>query len=90
MSVRIGSWEFDDVAYDRDGDVLYLSIGPPKPGTGEQTPEGHILRYDDAGQLTGITLVGARSLIDAGEPVYVTVPQRSEVSTQELAPALGG
>jgi uncharacterized protein YuzE len=33
MSVRIGAWKFDDVAYDRDADVLYLSIGPPKPGS---------------------------------------------------------
>jgi uncharacterized protein YuzE len=90
MSVRIGAWEFDDVAYDRDADVLYLSIGPPKPGTGEETPEGHIVRYDDAGELMGITIVGARLLVDTGEPVYVTVSQRSEVSLQELAPVLGG
>jgi uncharacterized protein YuzE len=90
MSVRIGAWKFDDVAYDRDADVLYLSIGPPKPGSGEETPEGHIVRYDDAGELMGITIVGARLLVDAGEPVYVTVSQRSEVSVHELAPALGG
>jgi uncharacterized protein YuzE len=90
MSVRIGAWRFDDVAYDRDADVLYLSIGPPKPGTGEETPEGHIVRYDDAGELMGITIIGARLLVDAGEPVYVTVSQRSEVSMQALAPALGG
>ncbi|MEA2189492.1 MAG: hypothetical protein QOK16_4503 [Solirubrobacteraceae bacterium] len=70
--------------------MLCLSIGPPKPGTGEETPEGHIVRYDDAGALMGITIVGARLLVDAGEPVYVTVSQRSEVSMQELAPALGG
>ncbi|MEA2231577.1 MAG: hypothetical protein QOD83_1393 [Solirubrobacteraceae bacterium] len=90
MSVRIRAWKLDDVAYNRDADVLYLSIGPPRPGTGEETPESHIVRYDDAGELIGITIVGARLLVDAGEPLYVTVSQRSKVSMQELAPALGG
>ena len=52
LDVRL--WE-----YDQEGDVLYLSMGKPRPGRGEQTPEGHILRFDAEGEFCGVTLVGA-------------------------------
>ena len=31
MTVHIGPYEFDDVDYDAKSDVLYLSIGKPRP-----------------------------------------------------------
>ena len=50
------SWD-----YDEDADVLYLSIGPPKPAEGIDIGEGVILRYDDREkEVVGLTLIGMR------------------------------
>ncbi len=40
VNVRIGPLVFDHADYDQDGDVLYLHVGSPQPGEGEETPEG--------------------------------------------------
>ncbi len=45
MNIYIGPLAFDHADYDPEGDVLYLHIGEPQPGEGEETPEGHILRF---------------------------------------------
>jgi uncharacterized protein YuzE len=86
MSVRIGDWTFHNVVYDADADVLYLSLGTPREGYGEETPEGHFLRYDDQDRFCGITLIDARHLKDRGE-LFVTVPKRERVDlpTGQLA-----
>jgi uncharacterized protein YuzE len=57
--------DFDSVHYDPGGDVLYLSIGDPERAVDfEESPEGHALRYDEHGDLVGITIVGARRIVD--------------------------
>ena len=88
MSIEIGGWTFDHVVYDRDADVLYLSIGEPQPGTGEETPEGHIVRFDEGGSFSGITLMDVAELANAGEPIVVTMPQRTSVPSEDLQGAL--
>ena len=45
VNIRIGPLEFDHADYDADGDVLYLHVGQPQPGEGEETPEGHVVRF---------------------------------------------
>ena len=45
MNVRIGQLVFEHADYDADGDVLYLHVGRPQPGEGEETPEGHVVRF---------------------------------------------
>jgi hypothetical protein len=45
VSIRIGSAEFDQAEYDAEGDVLYLHVGPPQEAEGEETLEGHVLRF---------------------------------------------
>ena len=51
-----------DWEYDEDADVLYLSIGKPRPAVGMDIGEGIILRYDEANkELAGITLIGLKS-----------------------------
>ena len=41
MTVHIGPYEFDDIDYDAEGDVLYLSIGKPRPAAdSEETARG--------------------------------------------------
>lgn len=74
--VKIGEWVFDNVEYDADRDVMYLSIGAPEPGYGEETPEGHILRYDLQDDFCGITLIGIRELLESGGEARVTVPPK--------------
>lgn len=76
-TIKLGDWFFDSTEYDADADVLYLSIGEPRPGVGEETPEGHILRYDETGEFCGVTLVGVRERLDRGEFIDITLPRRS-------------
>ncbi len=88
MSIEIGGWIFDHVAYDRDADVLYLSIGEPRPGVGEETPEGHILRFDEDGRFSGITLLDVAELANAGGSIVVTMPRLTSVPSEDLQGAL--
>ena len=60
MRTRIGGWEFDHSKYDHDADILYLSMGPPREGYGEETPEGHFLRFDEHGEFYGVTIIDAQ------------------------------
>jgi uncharacterized protein YuzE len=41
--------------------VLYLHVGvPTKAASSEETQEGHVVRYDEAGRVIGLTIVNAR------------------------------
>lgn len=86
--VTIGEWTFDYVQYDADRDVLYLSMGQPRTGYGEETPEGHVLRFDDGGEFYGVTLIGIRDLLSNGKPgLVVSVPPKpkpEELPRQDL------
>ncbi|MBA2476881.1 MAG: DUF2283 domain-containing protein [Actinobacteria bacterium] len=87
MSVSVGSVTFDRVSYDREADVLYLSSGDPGQAVDfDESQEGHALRYDSDGRLVGITIVGARRLLEQDE-IVVTPPQL-RVDGEELAAAL--
>ena len=47
--------------YDEEADVLYISIGQPRPALGVDIGEGVILRYDESEhEVVGITMVGLR------------------------------
>lgn len=87
-TITIGETTFDHVDYDRDADVLYLSIGEPRPAAQTYgTPEGHAVRYDPDGRIIGITLVNANLLLDRGD-IHVTVPQVVDVQRDELKLAI--
>jgi uncharacterized protein YuzE len=90
MSVHLGPYTFDHVSYDEGGDVLYMSIGEPQDAAdSEETPEGHIVRYDGQEQIIGPTLVNAKWLLDRDGTLSVTFPQRSAVANaNELQAAL--
>ena len=88
MSVTIGSVTFDRVSYDRDADVLYLSVGDPARAVDfDESAEGHALRYDADGRLVGLTIVGARPLLELDGAILVTPPQL-RVERDELAAVL--
>jgi uncharacterized protein YuzE len=86
VTVRIGNLEFDNVCYDADADVLYLSTGAPRePARQESTPEGHLVRYDGEGRVIGVTIVNAKWLVERRGDI--TIPLR--VDAGELALAFG-
>jgi len=46
------------------------------------------VRYDDAGELIGVTIVDGRWLLDRDGKITITIPERIEVTADALAPAL--
>jgi uncharacterized protein YuzE len=89
VNIHIGPLVFDHADYDADGDVLYLHIGAPEAAEGEETPEGHVLRFEPGTQrIVGLTVLNASWLLDRDGRLIVTVPERVEASADELGPAL--
>lgn len=85
MSVTIGDTTFDHVEYDADADVLYLHVGEPSSAVVfDESPEGHALRFDAEGLLVGVTIVGARHILESGERLIVTLPSPTEVEPDQL------
>jgi uncharacterized protein YuzE len=55
ISRRIGSLE---VLYDQEADVLYLSVGPPKPSSVIEDQEGLLIQRDlTTGDVVGATVL---------------------------------
>ncbi len=89
MTVHVGPYEFDQVIYDRDGDVLYLHRGGRQAAADTLgTPEGHAVRLDAEGEVIGITIVNAKWLLDRDGTIAVTVPNLIETNTDDLTAAL--
>jgi uncharacterized protein YuzE len=48
--------------YDEEADVLYISVGDPRPAGGVDIGEGVVLRYDETQkEVVGLTLIGLRA-----------------------------
>jgi len=89
MTVSIGDVVFDHVDYDEEADVLYLHVGDPASAVGfDESPEGHALRFDAAGGLVGVTIVGVRRALDSGQHLSVTVPSRVEIDADQVEAAI--
>jgi uncharacterized protein YuzE len=89
VKIKIGPVTFDHADYDAGSDVLYLHVGEPQEAEGEETPEGHVLRYAPGTQsIVGLTVLGARRLLDRDGNLTVTIPEPIEASADDLAPAL--
>jgi uncharacterized protein YuzE len=89
MTVTIGSLKFDHATYDERGDVLYLHVGERQDAAAsEETREGHVLRFDTAGNVIGLTIINAKWLLERDGAVNVTVPEHVAVGRDELAKAL--
>ena len=74
--VRIAGVEFDDVTYDREGDVLYLWSGEPRrPAFDDASPEGHYLQFGEDGALIAITIVNARRIFEREGKIPITLPE---------------
>ncbi len=74
-TLTIGETTFDHISYDREVDVLYLSVGRPAPANHTfGTPEGHAVRLDNKRRIVGITLVNPRVLLERGG-LKITLPE---------------
>ena len=89
MKITIGQTTFDHASYDAAGDVLYLHVGEPRPAfESEETPEQHLVRLDEQGQVIGLTIINAKWLLDQEGAIAVTLPELQRVEAEELEPAL--
>jgi uncharacterized protein YuzE len=89
VDIKIGPLAFNRADYDADSDVLYLHVGEPQAGVGEETPEGHVLRYaPGTSEVIGLTVVGARQTLERDGRLKITVPETVETTAEDLAPAL--
>jgi uncharacterized protein YuzE len=90
--VAVGSYEFDDVRYDSDCDVLCLRLRGTRGTAAEiiDTPEGHLVYLSQDGEVTGVTLISAKSLIESDGKIPVTFPRLIEPDLAHLAQVLGG
>jgi uncharacterized protein YuzE len=53
--------------YDEDADVLYLSIGEPRPAVGIDIGDGLVLRYDESHrEVVGLTVIGLQARLQQG------------------------
>jgi uncharacterized protein YuzE len=89
VNITIGPLSFDHADYDADNDVLYLHVGEPQAGEGDETPEGHVVRYaPGTSRVIGLTVLGARRILDRDGQVAITVPETIETTAEHLASAL--
>lgn len=84
MTVAFGDIILDKIDYDRDADVLYLSISGATPVEREETEEGHVLRFDANGKVCGVTIIGLSRYEDDQGNVHVSLPRRQELGISEL------
>ena len=77
MIVEADGIRFDNNAYYAEGDVLYLQVGKPRDAADFNVSlEGHYLRYDEGGELIGVTIVNARKILEREGVIVVTLPDR--------------
>jgi uncharacterized protein YuzE len=58
------NWE-----YDEEADVLYISVGKPRPAVGVDIGEGVIVRWDEKKkEIVGLTIIGLRSAWPKASP----------------------
>ena len=89
VNIKIGPVTFDHADYDAENDVLYLHVGKPSEAEGEETPEGHVLRYaPGTRRIVGLTVLGARLVLDRDGELRVTIPEPATASRADLEPAL--
>jgi uncharacterized protein YuzE len=56
-----------DWEYDEEADVLYISVGKPRPAVGVDIGEGVIVRWDEKKKdIVGLTIIGLRARLTEG------------------------
>lgn len=76
-AVMVAGVEFDNVEYDRRGDVLYLNVGDPASAVEwDGTAEGDGTSYGPDGRLVGMTILNARLRLEEDGKIALTLPER--------------
>jgi uncharacterized protein YuzE len=89
VNITIGPVSFERADYDAENDVLYLHVGEPQAGEGEETPEGHVVRYEPGtSRIVGLTMMGPRRILERDGNLAVTIPETVQTTAEDLAPAL--
>ncbi len=89
VNITIGPMSFQRADYDAENDVLYLHVGEPQAGEGEETPEGHVVRYEPGtSRIVGLTMMGPRRILERDGNLAVTIPETVQTTAEDLAPAL--
>jgi len=90
MNIKIDDLIFDRGNYDAEGDVLYLARGVAGHASDAAlTREGHGVRYDESGEVIGVTIIDARRIIERDGYLKITLPHTALVQADELATAFG-
>ena len=87
-TVELDGIRFDEVEYDRAGDVLYLRIAGRCPASDGAAEEAFYLQFDARGELIAITIAEARWLLEHEGKIVVTLPDGRRLETSDLGPAL--
>jgi hypothetical protein len=89
VDITIGPMNFERADYDAENDVLYLHVGEPQDGEGEETPEGHVVRYEPGtSRILGLTMMGPCRILERDGHLAVTIPETVQTTAEDLAPAL--
>jgi uncharacterized protein YuzE len=87
-TVKIAGIEFDNVLYDRKGDVLHLNVGDPKTAVDwDGTAEGDGTCYGPDGSLIGLTILNARLRLEEDGKIVLTLPEH-RVEASDLGEVL--
>jgi len=88
MTLTIAGTDFDQHEYDDRGDVLYLSVGPPREAARTiATPEGHAVDYDESGAVIGMVLVNVRFILERDGMLTLSLPPE-HLAAAALQPVL--
>ncbi len=71
--------------YDGENDVLYISIGSPRPSYGIEESEGIIIRRDfSTHELTGVTILYLTKRLDDIDKLMEKLPFECEIKKEML------
>lgn len=93
MEIAAGPHRFDNIDWDAQRDVLYMSKGEPRalPGDGlTSSPEGHHLGYDENKALVRVTLIGPRELLEREGRVLLRDEQGNPIGEADVAALMLG
>ena len=91
MKITIAGVTFGYHDYDPRGDSLFLGVHGPSQALAArayETPEGHIVEYDEAGAMIAVELVNVRHALDRDGEITLTCPQEHHLEQASLEAVL--
>ena len=75
--LQVQGTTIDRYGYDEDADVLYLRAGRPRQAADDDDSiEGDAVFFDNEGNVSGVTIIGAREMLERDGTLNVTLPSR--------------